>query len=691
MKPDKNNSIGRFRIIISAMCILGIYIVSSALYTMLTKQEYWTEVSKKYIRENIKIPATRGNIYDCKGRLMAGSVPEYQIYMDYVVIDKDSAARCKAQAWRDSVFNATLDTIADGLARIFPDKKRSHRTNTQWFRNRLLEGKKRKSHAWRIYPRNATYIQYKECKELPLFKETSYKGGFYATSIMQRKHPYGSLASRTLGSLRTDSNLAKNGLELSYDTILRGKDGISHSMKVRNKRVRIIDEEATDGHDLISTIDVDIQDMAEKTLVSKLKEPDIKGELGMAIVMEVATGEIKAIVNMHRGKDGNYYEMKNSAVSDLMEPGSTFKTASMMLALDDGKATLNTTVDCGNGIYPMHGRRMKDHNWHRGGYGVLTFSQILEYSSNIGVSRIIDEAYGNSPQEYVDGLRRMGIGVPLELPIVGKGEPLIPQPNSKKRYWSKSDLPWMSIGYVSQQPVISTLTFYNAIANNGKMVKPKFAKAVMKDGQIIREFPTEVLIEQICKPSTLKDIQWCLNNVVSIGLGKKAGNGGKLFQVSGKTGTAQVASGKRGYHSGITKYMVSFCGFFPSEAPKYSCIVCIVKSGLPASGGAHCGPVFSQISQFIMARSINRDATELADSLSVFTPTHKNSRSNADNNLSIIPDVCGMGAKDAVYVLKKRGLNVTIHGTGIVTKQSLPPGTEITEDKSIELYLKQTL
>lgn len=687
MKPDKNNSIGRFRIIFLGLCLLGIYIVSCALYTMLTKREYWTEVSKKFIRENINIPAKRGNIYDCKGRLMAGSVPEYRLYMDYVVIDKDSAARCKAQFWRDSVFDATLDTIAEGLARIFPNKNRSYTENTKWFRNRLLEGKKRRSHAWRIYPRNATYIQYKECKELPLFRETAYKGGFYTDEIMQRKHPYGSLASRTLGSLRVDSNAAKNGLELSYDTILRGKDGVSHSVKMRNKRVQVTDIDAEDGHDLISTIDVDIQDMAEKALVAKLKEPMVNGILGMAIVMEVPTGEVKAIVNMHRGKDGNYYEMKNSAVSDLMEPGSTFKTASMMLAMDDGHATLNTKVDCNKGIFPMHGRQMKDHNWHRGGYGVLSFSQILEYSSNIGVSRIIDEAYRDNPQRYVDGLRRLGIGIPLDLPFVGKGEPRIPQPNSKIRYWSKSDLPWMSIGYVTQQPVISTLAFYNGIANGGKIVRPKFIKAEMKDGQIIREFPTEVLVEQMCKPSTLKDIQFCLNNVVSIGLGKKAGNGGKLFQVSGKTGTAQVASGTKGYHSGTTRYMVSFCGYFPSEAPKYSCIVCIVKDGLPASGGGQCGPVFSQISQFIMAQTVERDASELADSLSVFTPTNKAARSEADNNLEKVPDVRGMGAKDAVYVLKKRGIRVTIQGVGTVKSQSIAPGTAVTKGQKIMLVL----
>jgi cell division protein FtsI (penicillin-binding protein 3) len=313
----------------------------------------------------------------------------------------------------------------------------------------------------------------------------------------------------------------------------------------------------------------------------------------------------------------------------------------------------------------------------------------LEYSSNIGVSRIIDDAFKDDPQKFVDGLRRMGVGIPLNLPFVGKGEPLIPQPNSKKRYWSKSDLPWMSIGYVTQQPVINTLTFYNAIANNGKMVKPKFVKAEMYNGELIREFPTEVLIEQICKPSTLKDIQYCLNNVVSIGLGKAAGNGGRLFQVSGKTGTAQIANGKAGYKNGTPRYMISFCGYFPSEAPKYSCIVSIVKQGLPASGGTHCGPVFRQISQYIMAKNFERNAAEIADSLSVFNPSNKKRPNLAENeNLSLIPDAVGFGAKDAVYIMKKKGINVKLEGKGTVESQSIKAGTKIEKGQSITLYLK---
>lgn len=680
MKADKKNSIGRFLIIVIIMGLMGAYILSTALYTMTSKREYWTEVSKMFVKENVPIQATRGNIYDCNGKLMAGSVPEYRIYMDYVVIDKNEKARVKAQAYRDSVFDEKLDSICDGLAKIFPDK------TSEWFRTRLLKGKRKGSHAWRIYPRHATYIQYKECKQLPLLRDPSFKGGFYAEEILQRKHPYGSLASRTLGDLWRDSDAAKNGIELSYDSILRGKNGVSHRMKIRNRRVSIIDREPIQGHDLMTTIDVDIQDFAEKALVAKLKEPSVNGEIGVAIVMECATGDIKAIVNMHRAEDGEYYEMKNSAVSDLMEPGSTFKTASIMLALDDGKITLDNTVDCNKGQYNMYGRTMKDHNWHRGGYGTLTISQILENSSNIGVSRIIDKAYHDNPKAFVDGLLREGVGIPLNLPFAGKGEPIIPRPDDPKRYWSKTDLPWMSIGYVTMLPPISTLTFYNAIANNGTMVRPRFVKAEMVNGHVIREFPTEIIKQQICKPSTLKDIQFCLHNVVKIGLGHKAGNGSKLFEVSGKTGTAQFSeNGSYASH----KYMVSFCGYYPSEAPRYSSIVCIVKRGLPASGGGQCGPVFSQISQFVMAQSLDRDAKEAADSLSVYTPTKKKSRSKADaTDDKHVPDVTGMGARNAVYVLKKRGLRVKLHGTGTVKEQSIAAGTKITNPTTISLTLE---
>ena len=301
----------------------------------------------------------------------------------------------------------------------------------------------------------------------------------------QRKKPFGSLAARTLGDVYADTAQgAKNGIELAFDTILKGRDGLTHRQKVMNKYLNIVDVAPIDGCDLITTIDVGMQDICEKALVDKLKE--LNATVGVVVLMEVATGEVKAIVNMTQGRDGEYYEVRNNAISDMLEPGSTFKTASIMVALEDGKITPDYIVDTGNGQKPMHGRVMKDHNWHRGGYGKLTVTEILGVSSNVGTSSIIENFYGSNPQKFVDGLKRMSIAQPLHLQISGEGKPNIRGP--KERYFSKTTLPWMSIGYETQVPPINILTFYNAIANNGVSIRPKFVKAAVRDGEVIKEY-----------------------------------------------------------------------------------------------------------------------------------------------------------------------------------------------------------
>lgn len=705
MNKEKNNYIGRFKVIMALMAMGGLYIVGTAIRTMMPpNSQYWMAVDKRFTKENISIPASRGNILACDGQVLSGSVPEYRLYMDFKVIDADTAAQRKAQDWRDSTFDKYVDTLAIGLAKIFPDK------DEEWFRKRLLNGKKRGGFSYRIYPRHATYIQYRQCKELPLFRESPLKGGFHGEEILQRKKPYGSLASRTLGDLYRDSDAAKCGLELSFDSILRGTPGISHKMTIRNKRLTFIDKEPENGHDLLTTIDINIQDVADRALRNKLHE--VGGEMGVAVVMEVKTGDVKAIVNLTRGGDGEFYEMKNNAVSDLMEPGSTFKTASIMVAMEDGYIDKNTRVDTGDGICQMYKRFMKDHNWVHGGYHELTVTQVLGYSSNIGVSKLIDHAYHNDPDKFVRGLNKLGVGIPLNLPFVGKGEPMVRHPKKKGRFWlnwSDTALPWMSIGYETMLPPISTLTFYNAIANDGKMVKPRFVKAEMNDGQIVREFPTEVIKENICSRKTLDQIHEILEKVVSEGLGRKAGNNGRLFKVSGKTGTAQIA-GVGGYHNGTRRYMVSFCGYFPSEAPQYSCIVCIVKSGLPASGGGQCGPVFREISQYIMAKGNFLDATEAGDTSSVFVPQISNGNEEKTKDIlkklelensvnssvahrdtcpaNKIPDVTGMGARDAVFMMQSRGLKVKLAGKGRVKSQNIPSGTLVEKGKCITLTLE---
>lgn len=720
MNFDNKKIMPRFFVVIVLMSLGGLYILGNAAYLMFAESEYWTQVSRKLVRENVPIPAKRGNILSSDGQIMASSLPEYKIYMDYIAYDKDPEVKQKLQAWRDSMLEVKMDSICMGLHKIFPDK------SVDYFEKRLRRGRKLKRRNWQIYGRRISYIQYRECKKLPLFRESSFKGGFYAEEFNQRKKPYGSLATRTLGALYASKDSARYGLELSYDSILRGTPGTSHRAKVRNKWLNLVDAPPVDGYDIETTIDVSMQDAAEKAILKQLK--NLNADVGVVVLMEVATGDVKAIVNMTKCADGEYREVKNNAVSDLMEPGSTFKTASIMVALEDGKITKDDFVDTGNGQWEMHGRVMRDHNWRRGGYGRISVPEVLMYSSNIGVSRLIDDNYKDHPEKFVDGLYREGVGIPLNLPLVGSGEPRVRRPKPDGSNWSKTALPWMSIGYETQIPPIATLTFYNAIANDGKMVKPRFVRAVRKNGEVVREFPVEVLKERICSPKTLKDIQEILELVVSKGLGKKAGC--KNFKVSGKTGTAQVAQGAKGYHGGRMKYLISFCGYYPSDHPKYSCIVAIQKSGLPASGGGHCGPVFSEIAQRVMAKGVYRDVSEASDSLSVFVPdvldgnmeateqvleelgipfrqdwdadeTGKTVWGKAENSgnsvtlisnntpMEIVPDVKGMGAKDAVFLLESRGLRVRIEGVGRVVSQSLPPHSKYKKGQTIHIKLRR--
>ena len=720
MNFDNKNIMPRFFVVIVLMGLGGLYILGNAAYLMFAESEYWTQVSRKLVRENVPIPAKRGNILSADGQIMASSLPEYKIYMDYIAYDKDPEVKQELQAWRDSMLEVKMDSICSGLHKIFPDK------SAGYFKKRLQRGRKLKRRNWQIYDRRISYIQYKECKKLPLFRESPFKGGFYAEEFNQRKKPYGSLATRTLGALYASKDSARYGLELSYDSILRGTPGTSHRAKVRNKWLNLVDAPPVDGYDIETTIDVSMQDAAEKAILKQLKNLD--GDVGVVVLMEVAAGDVKAIVNMTKCADGEYREVKNNAVSDLMEPGSTFKTASIMVALEDGKITKDDFVDTGNGQWEMHGRVMRDHNWRRGGYGRISVPEVLMYSSNVGVSRLIDDNYKEHPEKFVDGLYREGVGIPLNLPLVGSGEPRVRRPKPDGSNWSKTALPWMSIGYETQIPPIATLTFYNAIANGGKMVKPRFVRAVRRNGEVVREFPVEVLKEQICSPKTLKDIQEILELVVSKGLGKKAGC--RNFKVSGKTGTAQVAQGANGYHGGRMKYLISFCGYYPSDHPKYSCIVAIQKSGLPASGGGHCGPVFSEIAQRVMAKGVYRDVSEASDSMSVFVPdvldgnmdateqvleelgipfrqdwdteedgkivwgkaeNSGNSVALISNNtpMEIVPDVKGMGAKDAVFLLESRGLRVRIEGVGRVVSQSLPPHSKYKKGQTIHIKLRR--
>lgn len=701
-KFNSSKVMPRYFVIAIVLTLIGFAIVGKAMYIMTAEKGYWGTVQQKLKHDSIPVKPVRGNILSCDGQLMASSIPEYKIYMDFQTGGPE----------RDSLWQLKLDSICEGLHALFPEK------TPEEFRRHLEEGRLKETKSgighrhWPIWKRRINYNTFTEVRKLPIFRMSKYKSGFHWDEYNSRNRPFGSLAQRTVGVMYGEIDSARCGLELSFDSTLRGQNGLVHQQKVLNKIMNITETPPVDGMDIVSTIDVNMQDLAERALLEEMKLPEVNADLGVAILMEVQTGDVKAIVNMARVADGQYAEAINSAISYRCEPGSVFKVASILVALDDGVIPRDTSyiIHTGSGVKEMHGRLMKDHNWRRGGYQDINVARTLEVSSNIGTSHVIDQFYGGHPEKYVQGLYRVGIGEDLKLPLVGYHKPNIRIPDTKttdrSKYWSKTTLPWMSIGYETQIAPINTLAFYNAIANDGKMMQPRFVTKLTKEGETIKEFPPVVLKERIAKPETIKMMQTILEHVVSQGLGRKAGPLSHAFKVAGKTGTAQIADEHGGYHSGTTRYWLSFAGFFPADAPRYSCIVCLRKTGLPASGGGMSGVVFRNIAEGVMAQNIKRLVDDVRDSTSNFVPVVKTSNEESASYVlsrlgvkgekprkvetaqGLVPDVIGMGARDAVYEMERRGLKTMVYGRGKVKSQSIAAGTAVKAGSICELRLE---
>lgn len=732
-KHNDGRSLPRYRTIGWVLVALAVAVVAKAGYIMTVKRDYWTAVADRLKADSVPMKPTRGNILSCDNQLLASSLPEYRLFIDF---------QAMRESRTDTLWDEKEDSICRGLAQIF-----THKTAEE-FRAHLREGRSMRytdkngvehvgSRHWPVWPRRVSYSTFSEVKQLPIFRLSKYKSGFYWESNSARTRPNGSLASRTIGEMYGELDAPRCGLELYYDSVLRGEDGLINRRKVLAQYLNVMVREPVDGADIVTTLDVNIQDLAEKAVTDELKEID--GELGVAIVMEVKTGDIKALVNLTRlpQPDGTciYHEVKNNAVADLVEPGSVFKTASILAALEDGKidTTAAWNIDTAGGVWPMYGREMRDHNWRRGGYGVLTVPQVLHFSSNIGVSRLIDKAYHNHPEQFVKRIHSFGLGMDFDIPIPGaQKHAKIRMPKKAKNgqwlNWSDTALPWMSIGYETQIPPIFTVAFYNAIANNGRLMQPRFVKEVVKDGETLQAFEPVCLKERICHPEPLRKIQQILEGVVSRGLGRKAGS--KSFRVAGKTGTAQVADEHGSYKSGRVRYWLSFCGYFPYDAPEYTCIVCLKKTGLPASGGGMCGVVFHNIAEGIMAKKLKHSVEVARDSTSVPVPDVKRGNllaadyvlralnvptrggwngSYATGNpvwghaerqsetvalgrggvppRGLVPDVKGMGARDAVFLMESRGIRVHITGRGKVKHQSIAPNTKTKHGMAITIEL----
>lgn len=641
----------------------------------------------------VKIAAMRGEIKDADGNALVTSVPYYELRMDPTVV-------------KTKVFADSLSSLCKGLARIFPEQDQlSLMTKLQQARN--------KGNRYVKIESGVPHDVLEEVKELPIFNLGKNKGGLIAVRTIKRNRSKGVMAARTLGYVRENTEV---GIEAAYNDHLAGKDGEIVLTKLGGVWRPLsggVDKDPVDGADVYTTIDSDIQEVAENELMKQLKTQGAKH--GSVVVMEVETGYIKAIANLSIRKDSSYYEIYNHAIGRATEPGSTFKLASLMALLEDGKARLSDSIYA-DGVYRFYDRKL--HDSRPGGYGKISVQRAFEVSSNV-MAKIVNDKYKNNPQAYIDRIKSFGLSEPLGVSIKGEGEPYIKSPKDKS--WSGVSLPWISIGYESKLTPLQTLSLYNAVANNGKMMKPQFVKEVRSNGKVLQYNDPVVLKESICSPSTIKNLQQCLEGVVERGTGKalKSAN----FKIAGKTGTARMAKGSAGYGAdNDIKYQASFAGYFPADNPKYSCIVVIAAPSKNIYGAKVSGTVFAAIANKVYASNmgfhpdlgsknrvnsvpkVKTGSTEKAGEVlselgvkmngaksayaSYSTDVNKVKASKRYIGKETVPNVVGMGLRDALLLLNQAGLKVKTNGVGIVRSQSLAPGTPSVKGGLIEIELK---
>jgi cell division protein FtsI (penicillin-binding protein 3) len=537
--------------------------------------------------------------------------------------------------------------------------------------------------------RNLGYSDYLNFRSFPLLNLGAFKGGLIVDQKTKRDYPLGAIAQRSIGYERMDDDgfTTRVGIDGAFGKdYLRGVDGKRLKQSIGKGQWKPIDDfnqsEPQDGYDVYTTLDVNIQDIAHHALLEQLEI--YKADHGTVVVMETETGEIRAISNLGKNASGKYYERLNYAIGESHEPGSTFKLMALAVALEDQKIDTTTLVDTKNGILSFYGKKVRDSK--KGGYGAISVGKAFEVSSNTGIVRAIHEAYKEDPSSFVDGLYRMNLHDSLGLTIVGEGKSIIPDPRIKNNRWSGIALQWMAYGYGVSLTPLQTLTFYNAIANGGTMVKPRFIKEVRAIDQTVKVFETEIINPQICKPETIKKLQALLKNVVE----KPHGTGHRLysenFSMAGKTGTCQ----KNYTNKEQLNYISTFSGYFPADSPKYSCIVVIHEPDKSVGyyGADVSGPVFKKIAQKIYS-----DVPTIAtiDNLNLKSKrverAYEDYYEMAQSHKTIMPNLKGMPAMDAIAILENMGLNVTIIGRGIVRKQSVGSGQKVTSQTSITLEL----
>jgi len=707
MNRERKDILWRVYLLYFGLLLFSIAIIGKAAVIQIKEGSELLAKAKEQELRYFNIEANRGNILSDNGSLLATTIPVFEIRMDVASTNIS-----------DELFNEKKDSLAAGLSRILGDRS-PYQYKKDLSRARLANNR------YYLIKRRVTYEKLKDIRHLPIFRLGRYKGGLIVISKKERELPYRDLAKRTIGYANIQENI-KVGLEGAYTDILKGIEGKQLRRRISDGEWKPVgdgnDIEPKNGMDIITTIDVNLQDVAEHALLEHLKEH--QATQGCVVLMEVSTGAVKAIANLlYDSTIRKYKESYNYAIGASIEPGSTFKLASMIAAMEKGKIDLNDTVDTGDGWIVYSGYTMKD--VHKIRDGRISYREAFEHSSNVGISKICKAIFDDNPAEFVDILYSMSLNQPLGIEIPGEGIPNIKHPDSDNTYWAATDLAWMSIGYTIQLTPLQVLTFYNAIANDGEMVKPRFIREINYAGRTIETVETEVINPEICSAETIDSVKSLLEGVIQRGTAKILRN--PHYTIAGKTGTAKIAMGRHGYTERI--YNASFVGYFPSDNPQYSCIVVVNK---PQSGkiygGTVAAPVFKEIADKIYATSMDISPMDIDPAIEgishsidvkgrksvidlllaeldyqnngnaygeeVWARVHAGkseySKSPMILKKNIVPDVKGLSSRDAVFLLEKHGLTPKIQGSGWVQKQSLPNGAHFTTGDIITLYLSRS-
>ncbi len=695
----------RFGIIYFLIALVGLVIVVKIFMIQNVDTAHWSQIAKDLRSNTTEIFAKRGNICADDGTVLATSLPLYEIRMDL------AASRIKEIFNTES--NLLVNEVSDYLGISKPD-----------LQSRLNAAFLKKNRWFLLVNDKLDITQLAGLKKLRCMSRSKFGSGLIVVAENNRILPHGDLASRTIGVLNKGAfggvhgNVGYNGIEGLEENYLSGQNGLALKRNLSGIWVNMPLIDPVNGKDVITTLNVNLQDYAQTALMKQMITSD--AEWGTAIVMEVATGNIKAIANLGRKKDGTYGETYNYAIGHqgCSEPGSTFKLVSLMVGLEHGYIDTTERFDTGVGKWEYKGQTVYDSDYGHGGHGVISVKKIFELSSNVGTAKVITKYYENRKEDFIDRIYNFGLNKPLGLGFLGEGTPQIKYPTDQN-WWGPS-LAWISFGYEIKVTPMQTLTFYNAIANNGKMVKPRFIDEVREDGILVRKFPVEVINPSICSRKTLTIAQELLKGVVEHGTGKALKS--PYYKLAGKTGTAQIAYDNAGYSVGGQKrYQASFCGYFPADNPKYSCIVVIVGPKGKYYGGSVAGPVFREIADKVYATFLDpipprqdtiipappvkpglkddilretmelelQASSEIKDGTLAYAKSEgpKVTVSGMMNMPGMMPDVTGMGASDAVYALESAGMNVKIKGFGRVMSQSVPAGAPIQKDFPVVLEL----